>query len=53
MTMAAPALEDAAAARSKVQLFQIGEQLWYVSLLIPEGCDGTALEQAYDNLVIR
>ena len=53
VTMAAPALADAAAARSKVQLFQIGEQLWYVSLLIPEGCDGTALEQAYDNLVIR
>ena len=53
VTMDAPAHEDAVAAHSKVQLLQIGDQLWYVSLLIPEGCDGTALEQAYDNLVIR
>ena len=53
VTMDVPAYMDAAAACVKLQLLQVQDQFWYVILLLPEDRDGAALEQAYDNLVIR
>jgi len=49
----APAYLGANPVRMKLQLLQIHGQLWYVTMLLPEGCDSAAVEQAYDNLVIR
>ncbi len=53
VTVQAPAYKDAAAVSAQVQLLQVQDQLWYVILLTGEGIDAPALQQAFDNLVIR
>lgn len=52
-TVHAPAYQDAAAVIGQVQLLQVHEQMWYVVMLTEEGVDSPALQQAFDNLVIR
>ena len=53
VSMEVPAYRDAPAAAVRLQLLQVRDQFWYAILLLPEGSNGAALEQAYDNLVIR
>ena len=53
VTVHAPAYKDAAAVTGQVKLLQVHEQMWYVVMLTEEGADAPALQQAFDNLVIR
>lgn len=52
-TLGAPAYEDAPAVTAKVRLMQLDKQLWYAIVLTPEGADGAAVLQAFDNLTLR
>ena len=38
---------------AKVRLMQLDKQLWYAIVLTPEGADGAAVLQAFDNLTLR
>ena len=53
VTVHAPAYKDAAAVTGQVQLLQVREQMWYVILLTEEGAEAPALQQTFDNLIIR
>ncbi len=53
VTVHAPAYKDAAAVTGQIQLLQVHEQMWYAVMLTKEGADAPALQQAFDNLVIR
>lgn len=53
ITLTAPAHLDAPAMTAKVRLMQVRDTFWYAIALIPEGNDGSAIEQAIDNLIIR
>ena len=35
------------------RLIQAGGQLWYAMVLLPEGADTAAFQQAFDNLMFR
>lgn len=53
VTVHAPAYKDATAVTGQVQLLQVHEQMWYVVMLTEAGVEAPALQQAFDNLVIR
>lgn len=49
----APAYENAPAMEADFRLIQAGGQLWYAMVLLPEGADTAAFQQAFDNLMFR
>lgn len=49
----APAYENAPAMEARFRLVQAGGQLWYAMVLLPEGADTEAFQQAFDNLMYR
>lgn len=53
VTLSAPAHLDAPAMTAEVRLMQVQDSFWYAIALIPEGADGSSIQQAMDNLIIR
>lgn len=51
--LSAPAYEGAPAVAAKIRLMQLDKQLWYAIVLMPEGADALAAEQAFDNLMMQ
>lgn len=51
--LGAPAYENAPAMEADFRLIQAGGQLWYAIVLLPEGADVQAFQQAFDNLMYR
>ena len=51
--LSAPAYEGAPAVAAKIRLMQLDKQLWYAIVLMPEGADASAAEQAFDNLMMQ
>ena len=51
--LSAPTYEGAPAVAAKIRLMQLDKQLWYAIVLMPEGADALAAEQAFDNLMMQ
>ena len=51
--LSASAYENAPAVTARIRLMQLDKQLWYAIVLMPEGTDASAAEQAFDNLTLQ
>lgn len=51
--LTAPAYENVPEMNARLRMIQVGSQLWYAVMLLPEDGNTSALEQAFDNLMFR
>lgn len=52
IALSAPASGETPAANAKIQLMQSRGRLWYAIMLVPEGADGTGMEQVFRDITI-